>query len=69
MININNSKDPPFQTIQQTFRATSYFSMTSASGYGISINLAEAYNVAIQYWVASGAIPDSSGGNVRVEQH
>lgn len=73
--NINNSNtntgslnNQQIQTIQQTFRATAYCSMTGASGYGVSINVVDAQNIAIQYCVASGGIPDCCGGNVRVEQ-
>ncbi len=56
------------QAIQQSFRATSYCSMTGASGYGVSTNLQQAQTIAIQYCVASGGIPDCCAGNVRTEQ-
>ncbi len=56
------------QTIQQSFRATSYCSMTGASGYGVSTNLQQAQTIAIQYCVASGGIFDCCAGNVRTEQ-
>lgn len=71
--NINNTNTnvnhQSSQAIQQTFRATSYCSMTGASGYGISASVAEAQNIAIQYCVASGGIYDCCSGNVRVEQY
>ncbi|MEM8718818.1 MAG: hypothetical protein AAGE84_05855 [Cyanobacteria bacterium P01_G01_bin.39] len=65
-IPINNYIRP--HTVEQSFFATSYCSMTNVYGYGKNSNVNIAQELAIDDCVNNGGIPNCCSSNLRVSQ-